>query len=151
MNLALQAAKSEYLESGVKTMLGGNATLNVALFEVRTENEIVVDTSVNGRTTYRNGGRTRCSGLEDGLSAAWKNGIALALTYTNLPARYSDTVAGSAILAGNFIPGIPRSTATAEVAWRHRPSGFNAALELRSVNKNGLMTPTPMPLTSMTP
>ncbi len=151
MNLALLATTSENLELGVKTVLGTNATLNVALFEVRTENEVVVDTSLNGRTTYRNGGRTRRSGLEAGLPAAWKNGIALALAYTNLTARYNDTVADSAILAGNFIPGTPRSTATAEVSWRHRPSGFNAALELRSVSKNGLMMPTPMPPRPMTP
>jgi len=52
-----------------------------------------------------------------------------------LTARYSDTVAGSTILAGKFIPGIPRSTVSAEVSWKHRPSGFNVALELRGVSK----------------
>ena len=135
MNLGLQAAKSNNLELGVKTLLGNKAMLNVALFEVRTENEIVVDTSLFGRTYYRNGGRTQRSGLEAGLSAGWDNGINLALAYTNLSARYSDTVAGSTILAGNFIPGIPRSIATAEASWRHRPSGFNLGLELRSVSK----------------
>ncbi|MCX7168780.1 MAG: TonB-dependent receptor, partial [Proteobacteria bacterium] len=106
-----------------------------ALFEVRTENEIVVDTSLFGRTYYRNGGRTERSGIEAALSAAWDNGIKLALAYTNLSARYSDTVAGSAIRAGNLIPGIPRSTATAEVSWKHRPSGLNVGLEVRSVSK----------------
>ncbi len=135
MNLAVQAATSENLECGIKAMLGKNASLNLALFEVHTENEIVVDTSLNGRTTYRNGGRTRRSGLEAGLSAGWSNGLGLALAYTNLTARYSDTVAGSTILAGKFIPGIPRSTVSAEVSWKHRPSGFNVALELRGVSK----------------
>ena len=135
MNLALQAAKSENLEIGVKTLLGGNARFNLAWFEVRTADEIVVDTSLFGRTYYRNGGRTQRSGLEAELSASWNNGIALALAYTSLTARYSETVAGSTIRAGNFIPGIPRSTVTAEASWKHRPSGFNAALELRSVSK----------------
>lgn len=135
LNLALQAATSDNVELGVKTVLGKNIKLNVALFEVRTENEIVVDTSLFGRTYYRNGGRTERSGIEAALTAAWDNGIRLALAYTNLRARYSDTVAGSTIRAGNLIPGIPRSTATAEVSWKHRPSGLNVGLEVRSVSK----------------
>lgn len=135
LNLALQAAKSDSFELGVKTLLGKKTKLNVALFEVRTESEIVVDTSLNGRTTYRNGGRTERSGLEAALSTAWDNGIGLTLAYTTLSAEYSDTVAGSNIRAGNLIPGIPRSTIAAEVSWKHRPSGLNVGLELRSVSK----------------
>ena len=135
MNLGLQAAKSNNLEVGVKTILGKKTLFNVALFEVRTENEIVVDTSLFGRTYYRNGGRTERSGLEAALSTGWDNGINLALAYTNLSARYSDTVAGSTIVAGNAIPGIPGATLTAEATWKHKPSGFNAGLELRSVGK----------------
>ena len=135
LNLALQAAKSDNLEVGVKTLLSKNVHLNVALFEVRTENEIVVDTSLFGRTYYRNGGRTERSGVEAALSAHWDNGIKLALAYTSLIARYSDTVVGSSIRSGNLIPGIPHSTLTAEASWKHRPSGFVAGLEMRSVSR----------------
>ena len=135
MNLSLQAAKSDNLEVGVKTILGKKTLFNVALFEVRTENEIVVDTSLFGRTYYRNGGRTERSGVEAVFSTSWDNGVNLALAYTKLSARYSDTVAGSTILAGNSIPGIPGTTLTAEATWKHKPSGFNAGLELRSIGK----------------
>ncbi len=135
MNLSLQAARSNNLELGIKTILGKNTLLNLALFEVRTDNEIVVDTSLFGRTYYRNGGRTERSGLEAALSTSWNNGINLALAYTNLSAVYSDTVTGSTILAGNAIPGIPRSTLTAEATWKHKPSGLNVGFELRSVSK----------------
>lgn len=135
MNLALQAAKSDNLELGVKALLDKHSRLNIALFEVQTENEIVVDTSLNGRTTYRNGGRTRRAGLETTLSSAWDNGINLTLAYTTLSARYSDTVAGSAIRSGNFIPGIPRTTLAAEASWKHPASGFSVGLELRHVSK----------------
>ena len=135
MNLSLQAAKSDNLEVGVKTILGKKTLFNVALFEVRTENEIVVDTSLYGRTYYRNGGRTERSGIEAAFSTSWDNGVNLALAYTKLSARYSDTVTGSTIRAGNSIPGIPGTTLTAEATWKHKPSGFNAGLELRSVGK----------------
>ena len=37
--------------------------------------------------------------------------------------------------AGNLIPGIPRFTAFAELAWKHRPWGLESALELRHVGK----------------
>ncbi len=135
MNLSLQAAKSNNLEFGIKTILSKKTLFNLALFEVRTENEIVVDTSLFGRTYYRNGGRTERSGLEAALSTSWDNGVNLALAYTNLSAVYSDTVLGSTILAGNYIPGIPRSTLTAEATWKHKPSGFNVGFELRSIGK----------------
>ena len=135
LNFALQAAKSDNLELGIKALPGANTRLSVTWFEVRTANEIVVDTSLFGRTYYRNGGHTERSGLEAELSSGWDNGINFALAYTTLSARYSDTVAGSAIRAGNFIPGIPRSTATAEVSWKHPASGFGVGLELRSVSK----------------
>ncbi len=135
VNFALQAAKGENIELGFKALLGENAKINAALFEVRTDNEIAVDTSSGGRTTFRNAGRTKRSGLEAGLSAAWGNGFGLAFAYTYLTARYSDTVTGSAILAGNFIPGVPRQTIHAEGSWKHRPSGFGVALEMRGVSK----------------
>ena len=135
LNFALQAAKGKNLEIGIKALLGDDAKTNVALFEVRTDNEIVVDSNTGGRTTYRNAGRTRRAGLEAGLSAAWENGFGLALAYTYLTARYSDTISGSTILTGNFIPGIPRQTIYAEASWTHRPSGFGMALELRNASK----------------
>lgn len=135
LNLALQAAKSDHLELGIKTLPGANTRLNVAWFTVRTADEIVVDTSLFGRTYYRNGGQTERTGLEASLSTGWDNGIDLALAYTSLLARYRETVAGSTIRAGNFIPGIPRSTMTAEVSWKHPSNGFGIGLELRSVSK----------------
>jgi len=135
LNFALQAAKGENIELGIKALLGESAKANLALFQVRTDNEIVVDTNSGGRTTYRNAGRTQRSGLEAGLSAAWNNGFGLAFAYTYLTARYSDTVSGSTVLAGNFIPGIPRRTLYAEGSWKHHPSGFGIALEMRSVSK----------------
>jgi iron complex outermembrane receptor protein len=135
LNLALRQAKSNHVELGLKALLGENARLKAALFDVRTQDEIAVDTSSGGRTTYRNAGRTRRSGLEAGLSAAWRNGFGLALAYTYLTARYGETLPGSAIRAGNFIPGIPRQTLFAEGSWTHRPSGFSTALEVRNVSK----------------
>lgn len=135
LNLGLRAAKSNNLELGFKSLLGQATQLNVALFAVDTDREIVVDTSSGGRTTYRNAGRTRRSGLEAGLQTSWRNGLQLMAAYTFLSARYRDSISASPILADNFIPGIPRRSAYVEGSWRHAPSGFMTALELRNVGK----------------
>ena len=135
LNFALQAAKGENFELGFKALLGEKTKITAALFEIRTDHEIAVDTNTGGRTTFRNAGRTKRSGLEAGGSSAWDNGFGVAFAYTYLTARYSDSTDGSAIVAGNFIPGIPRQTLYAEGSWKHTASGFGVALEMRSVGK----------------
>ncbi|MDP1613277.1 MAG: TonB-dependent receptor [Sulfuritalea sp.] len=135
LNFALQAATSTHLELGVKALVGNDTRLNAALFSVDTDKEIAVATSVGGRTTFQYAGRTRRTGLELGADTHWQNGLALALAYTHLTARYQDTLAGSTIVAGNFIPGIPQKVLFAELSWRHAPSGFLAAVNVRSASK----------------
>lgn len=134
LNFALQASKSDNYELGVKTLLGQATQLNLALFDVRTDQEIVVDTSSGGRTTFRNGGRTSRIGLEASLATTWNNGFGLAAAYTYLDAHYRDNVSAT-ILSGNTIPGIPRQSTFIEGSWQHKPSGFSSALELRHVGK----------------
>lgn len=132
LNFALRPAKSDNYEIGLKALLGQATQLNLAVFDVRTEDEIVVATSSGGRTTFMNGGHTRRTGLEASLATHWDTGFGLAAACTHLNARYKDTI-GTSILSGNAIPGIPRQSAFVEGSWQHKPSGFNSALELRHV------------------
>jgi iron complex outermembrane receptor protein len=134
LNFALQPAKSDNYEIGMKALLGQATQLNLALFDVRTEDEIVTATSSGGRTTFRNGGRTSRTGVEASLATTWDNGFGLAAAYTYLDAHYRDTISAT-IRAGNAIPGIPRQSAFVEGSWQHKPSGFSSALELRHVAK----------------
>jgi len=126
LNFALQASKSDNYELGVKALLGQATQLNLALFDVRTDQEIVVDTS--------SGGRTSRTGLEAGLATTWKNGFGLAAAYTYLDAHYRDNISAT-IRSGNAIPGIPQQSVFVEGTWQHKPSGFSSALELRHVAK----------------
>jgi len=134
LNFALQASKSDNYELGVKALLGQRTQINLALFDVRTDQEIVVDTSSGGRTTFRNGGRTSRTGLEANLATTWNNGFGLATAYTYLDAHYRDNVSAT-IRSGNTIPGIPQRSTFIEGSWQHKPSGFNSALELRHIGK----------------
>lgn len=133
LNLRLRPSVSRHGEIGVKAYLTDALRLTAALFRIDTQDEIVVDTNVGGRTTYRNAGDTRRNGLELALSGELGHGFSAAFAVTLLDARFRDAFAGSsgAVAAGNRIPGLPSRAAFAELTWRHPASGFSAAVEGR--------------------
>ncbi|MDU3361907.1 MAG: TonB-dependent receptor, partial [Klebsiella sp.] len=58
LNFGLKPSTNDTVEIGSKTRLG-NGLLTAALFQTNTDNEIVVDSSSGGRTSYKNAGKTR--------------------------------------------------------------------------------------------
>ena len=102
--------------------------MNAAVFDVTTRDEIVVDTSAGGRTTFRNAGRTRRDGFEFSAEKQFDAGFDVQLAYTRLRAIYSD--AFLAIASGNRMPGVPGMQLYGQLRWRHAPSGFVAAFEV---------------------
>jgi iron complex outermembrane receptor protein len=131
LNFALRAATSRQWEVGAKAQLADGWRVNVALFEARTADEIVVQSNAGGRSVFRNAGATRRQGLEVALAGTrgrWFTNGALTL----LDARYGT---GSAVPAGNRLPGVPATTAFLELGWRERPVGFEGALEWRYVGR----------------
>src|SRR5690606_7905553 len=61
LNFGLQPSVNTSVEIGAKAEVGGGL-LTAALFQTRTEDEIVSAGGVGGRTTYRNAGSTRRNG-----------------------------------------------------------------------------------------
>ncbi|WP_201496430.1 TonB-dependent receptor family protein [Rubrivivax sp. A210] len=138
LNFGLRPSTSRNFEAGVKALVGRDARINLALFEVRTEREIVVDSAALGRTVYANAGRTRRTGLELSIEARPLPELQATLAYSLLDARFTDSYlssAGTTIQSGNRLPGTPRETLFAELAWRHRASGFSTAIEARTSSK----------------
>lgn len=133
LNLQLRPSVSRHGEIGIKAFIGDSLRLTAALFRIDTQDEIVVNTNVGGRTTYCNAGDTRRNGFELALSGELGGGFSMALAATWLDARFRDAYAGSggAVAAGNRIPGLPARSAFAELAWRHPASGFSAAIDGR--------------------
>lgn len=135
LNLALRPAQSTQVEAGIKIDTDHGDRVRLAVFDARTEDEIVVNASAGGRTDFRNAGRTQRKGIE----AAWESepvrNLELSVAWTWIDARYRDAfVSGSPpalVAAGNRLPGVARSTLFAEAAWRHPRSGFRTALEMR--------------------
>ena len=140
LNFGLQPALNVSLEVGAKARLAGGM-LTAALFQTRTENEIVSASNLGGRATFQNAGRTLRNGVElswDGeLGRYWRTQAA----YTFLDATYRDSfcsptcsAANPSIPAGNRIPGIPRQLLFAALAWVP-PQGWRGGIEGRYVSK----------------
>lgn len=132
LNFGLREATSRQWEAGVKARLGEAWRLNAALFQARTADEIVVLSNTGGRSVFQNAGATRREGLEAVLSGRWGGGWSAHVAATLLDARYGP---GFAAGAGNRIPGVPRTSLYAELAWEHKPWGLQTALEWRHVGR----------------
>jgi iron complex outermembrane receptor protein len=140
LNLTLNAATSSAYEIGAKALIAGKHRLNVALFHIDTEDEIVINTATGGRTTFKNAGNTRRKGAEllyDG-ELPWNLRAHVALTYLN--AEFTDSFTTGApplpVPAGSKLPGVPSKQAYGELAWT--PGGYgglNAAVEVQYVGQ----------------
>lgn len=132
-NFNLQPARSVHLEVGAKAFVGTDTRANLAFFQVRTQDELVVNDSTNGRTSYKNAGRTLRQGVELSLDTAWRNNLSGRLALSGLRAIYDETFSSGtpavSVAAGNRIPGVAAATAFGELAWKHPASGFKAAIE----------------------
>jgi len=135
LNFALKPGRSLNAEVGLKGRIADHQRLTLARFETVTRDEIVVDTSVGGRTTFKNASRTRRSGWEASWQAVLPAGFDAHVAYTLLDARFNESFSSGSpavvVPAGNRIPGVPRSALYAELQWRDFGSGFSVALEAR--------------------
>ena len=93
LNTDLRAAKSDNYEIGAKARFSPNLRGTVALFAVRTKDDIVVRTNAGGRSTFTNVAKTRRQGIE--ASAEW-----------TIDPRWSFAAAVSALEA-RFDEGLP--------------------------------------------
>ena len=132
-NFNLQPATSRHVEVGAKAKLGENTRVEAALFQVRTDDEMVVDTSSGGRTSYRNASETLRRGAEVSLESELGAGFSARVAMTVLRATY-ETGFGS-VAAGSRLPGVPRAHMFGELAWKDEGGRFGAALETIASSK----------------
>lgn len=136
LNFALKPAVSTSLEVGAKARTADGGLLTAALFETRTRDEIVVAQASNGRTSYRNAGRTRRKGVELSWSASPRPHLQAQFAYTWMDARYRDSFTTlqdgepRRVDAGALIPGIARHALFASLTWAP-PAGWQAGVEAK--------------------
>lgn len=150
LNLALRPALSLHTEIGAKLRLGSGTRLNLALFQIDTDDELTVATNQGGRATYQNAPASRRQGIELLLESDLGRGFAGYLAATYLDARFTQGYLGctqtpcrtlppvlnaAAVPAGNRIPGVPPFTVFGELSYAHEPIGFMGAIDIYGQGK----------------
>ena len=136
-NFNLTASTSDTYETGLKAQNSlGDFTL--AVFQTKTQNDIVSAGNSNGRSTFRNADKT----LREGVEFAWNKKLWRDLTatasYTYLDATFDADIPAYGSIAqipsGNAIPGIAKNQAYASLAWQ--PShGLYGGVDVQYMDK----------------
>ncbi|HDT4009040.1 TPA: TonB-dependent receptor [Klebsiella pneumoniae subsp. pneumoniae] len=129
LNFGLKPSTNDTVEIGSKTRIG-NGLFTAALFQANTDNEIVVDSSSGGRTSYKNAGKTRRQGMELGLDQQFGESWRLKAAWTWLDATYRTNVCDDASCNGNRIPGIARNMGYASFGYQPE-QGWYAGSDIR--------------------
>jgi iron complex outermembrane receptor protein len=140
-NTQLNAARSTSAELGLRGR-ADKIRWSVTAFDIRTDDEIVVQNNTGGRTTFQNAGRTLRQGVE--LAGEWRTGpVTLTTAYTWMEANYRDAFKTCVVTlcpnvnpqvqvpAGNRMPGLPMQQLFAQAAWDTGWAGSRVTLEAR--------------------
>lgn len=133
-NFLLKPSKSVQAEIGMKARQGRH-TLDLALFQARSRDEIVQQSATGGRSVFTNADRVERRGIEAGWKADWQ-GVTTKLAYTLLDARFKSAYvsANNTVAAGNRLPGAPQHSLYAETEARVG-EGATVGLEMRAESK----------------
>lgn len=116
MNFGLQPSTNDTVEIGSKTRIG-DGLFTAALFQTDTNDEIVVDSSNGGRTTYKNAGKTRRQGGELAWDQRFAANWRVKAAWTWLDATYRSNVCGDQSCNGNRLPGIAQNMGFASLSY----------------------------------
>ena len=126
-NASLKAARSQQWEWGAKSLQEDGQRLQLALFRIRTADEIVVARSAGGQTAFLNAPATQREGLEisglQRLTPQWEALYAGTWMRAYFDQDYRYTSAGSPVTvnAGNALPGVPQRQWWSSLRWHSHP------------------------------
>lgn len=129
LNFNLKPSTNNTVEIGSKTRVG-NGLITAALFQTDTDDEIVVDASSGGRTSYKNAGKTRRQGAELSLDQQFAGNWRAKASWTWLDATYRTNACGANDCNGNRIPGIARNMGFASLGYEPE-TGWYAGSDIR--------------------
>lgn len=120
-NPDLQPQLSTTYELGIKGIMLSRVQYDFAGFDTEVHDELIAFEvpGGEGRTYYRNAGRTRREGIEAELITD-VNAFTFAASYTYSHFRFRDYNVGDVNLAGNAIPGIPEHQAQGSATYHYR-------------------------------
>lgn len=99
-----------------------------AIFDIRTRDEIVVDTNVGGRSTFRNAGSTTRHGAEVSYAGRLSDTVRATVALTALEAKFDN---------GKHLPGTPSEARSRSSSTRRGAplAGFHSAIEVVHVGR----------------
>ena len=118
-NADLNPQKAVNYEVGIKQFLGSHMRLDVAVFQVNVQDELVPYQlkEFPGRVFYRNAGNSQRRGVEVGLSASIAKGLVFFGNYTYSDFVYKNYQTTAGTFDGKNLPGIPKHTAYGELRY----------------------------------
>jgi iron complex outermembrane receptor protein len=119
LNYDLKPQFSTTYETGLKGWLANRVQYDLSLFDIEVRDELIPYEvpGGNGRTYYRNAGRTRRNGAEAEAGTAI-GPFTLNAAYTYSHFRFKDFLSGGVQYAGNVVPGIPEQQVQGSITWR---------------------------------
>lgn len=136
-NLDIKPMTSDNYEIGAKTFLTPNTRANIAYFNTKTTNEIVIVAS-GSFPVYGNAAKTKRQGIEASIDSSVTENLKLYGAYTYLDAKFDgeyQPIGGTLVTSGNRIPGTYKQQVYGEVSWKYPALGFNTAFEGRYNSK----------------
>jgi iron complex outermembrane receptor protein len=117
-NTSLKASRSNHYETGLKWLPNNRSRLDLAVFYVKTSDEIITAVSGAAGTAFTNnpGGTTR-KGLELAYQNQFISSMKFNLTGTLIDAEFNDTFSNGLVRPGNKIPGIPNGMGYSSIQW----------------------------------
>jgi iron complex outermembrane receptor protein len=122
-NTTINASRSQHYELGSKWAPAPQSRLDFTLFQIKSSNEIVVQSSEGGNSTFKNAPSTLRTGWELAGRTLLNSHISATLSASMINARYSQGfTSGSGlnittVSEGNKIPGIPQNFLFSELLW----------------------------------
>ncbi|MAL82876.1 MAG: hypothetical protein CMF11_00780, partial [Idiomarina sp.] len=113
LNRELGPSTNDQWEWGIKHQLDNDWRLHFAFFGIESEDEILVDQSNDGRTTYRNASETTREGAELSVNGALTQALNVLLSYSYIDASFDDGP-----LQGNQLPGVAKSQGYLRLNWQ---------------------------------
>ncbi|MFD2367173.1 TonB-dependent receptor family protein [Pseudoduganella sp. GCM10020061] len=130
-NFNLDAATSRHIEIGAKASPAPGTRVQAALFQAKTRDELVVESSTGGRTSYRNAARTSREGVELSADVRITRSWQARVSASAIHAVYEDGV--GSVPAGSRLPGVPKAHGFAEIAWAG--DGLSAGVEAQASSR----------------
>jgi iron complex outermembrane recepter protein len=154
LNLGLKPARSNNYEAGIKAG-NGRVRANLAVFYIKTVDELAVLQNSGGRTVDQNIGETTRRGLELEADATWAGGFSARFAYTYIRAvvaqPYFTCVTAPCnplinptgpppanylpVAAGNFLPAVAQNSVYLGLTWSYSPLSFSTTLETQGRGK----------------